>query len=58
MRRAPYRWVVSSHRGMYRYFKARTPALARPLIAAAIGARAGVKLGLATVDGRLYDRAH
>jgi GT2 family glycosyltransferase len=58
LRQAPYRWVVSSHRGMYRYFRACTPAMARPFVAAAIGARAGVKLGLATVDGRLYDRAH
>jgi hypothetical protein len=43
---------------MYRYFRARTPALVRPLVAAAIGTRAGVKLALASVDGRLYDRAH
>jgi GT2 family glycosyltransferase len=58
LRQAPYRWVVSSHRGMYRYFRAHTPTVARPFVAAAIGARAGVKLGLATIDGRLYDRAH
>lgn len=58
LRQVPYRWVASSHLGMYRYFRRRTPVIARPLVAIAIGARAGVKLAMAAVDPRLYDRAH
>ncbi len=58
LRQARYRWVVSSHRGMYRYFRTRLPAPARPFAAAAIGLRAGAKLAAAAVDARLYDRAH
>jgi N-acetylglucosaminyl-diphospho-decaprenol L-rhamnosyltransferase len=58
IRQVPYRWVVSSHRGMYRYFRYRIPLLARPFAAIAIAARAGVKLVAAAVDTRLYDRAH
>jgi GT2 family glycosyltransferase len=58
IRQVPFRWVVSSHRGMYRYFRHRVPPVARPFAAAAIGARAGAKLVLAAVDRRLYDRAH
>src|SRR5262249_12622214 len=59
IRRAPYRWVVSSHRGMYRYFKKTVPYPARPLVATTIGLRAGAKLLAAAVDaGGLYDRAH
>jgi GT2 family glycosyltransferase len=58
IRQVPYRWVVSSHRGMYRYFRGQLPTVARPLVATAIGLRAGVKLATAAVDARLYDRAH
>jgi GT2 family glycosyltransferase len=59
LRQVPFRWVVSSHRGMYRYFEPTVPTVARPLIAAAIGMRAGVKLAAAAVDARrLYERAH
>jgi GT2 family glycosyltransferase len=58
LRQAPYRWVVLSHRGMYRYFRRRLPVAARPFVAAVIGARAGVKLAVAAVDAGLYDRAH
>ncbi len=58
VRQAPYRWVVSSHRGMYRYFRPRLRLPARPFAAAAIGLRAGMKLAAAVVDARLYDRAH
>jgi N-acetylglucosaminyl-diphospho-decaprenol L-rhamnosyltransferase len=58
IRQVKYRWIVSSHRGMYRYFRDRMPAVARPFAAAAIGARAGLKLAVATIDTRLYERAH
>jgi GT2 family glycosyltransferase len=58
LRQVPYRWIASSHRGMYRYFRRRVPAAAKPFVAAAIVARAGVKMAMAAVDSRLYDRAH
>jgi GT2 family glycosyltransferase len=58
IRQVPFRWIVSSHQGMYRYFRRRVPAPARPVLAAAIVARAGAKMAMATVDSRLYDRAH
>ncbi len=58
LRQVPYRWIVSSHRGMYRYFRHRVPTGARPLVAASIALRAGAKLAMAAVDSRLYDRAH
>ena len=58
IRQVRFRWVLSSHRGMYRYFQPTLPKPARPILAAAIGARAGAKLAAAAVDARLYDRAH
>jgi GT2 family glycosyltransferase len=58
IRQVPFRWVVSSHRGMYRYFRKRLPAVARPFAAGMITARAAVKLAAAAIDTRLYDRAH
>jgi len=60
VRQVPYRWVLLSHLGMYRYFYfgPRISAAARPLAAAAIGLRAAAKLAGAAVDARLYDRAH
>jgi GT2 family glycosyltransferase len=58
IRQVPFRWVVSSHRGMYRYFRHEVRPVGRPLAAAAIGLRAGAKLAAAAVDPRLYDRAH
>jgi GT2 family glycosyltransferase len=58
VRQVPFRWVVSTHRGMYRYFRGQLSPVARPFAAAAIGLRAGTKLLVAAVDSRLYDRAH
>jgi GT2 family glycosyltransferase len=59
VRQVPFRWVVSSHRGMYRYFRTRVPRTTRPLVAAAIGVRATVKLAAVALDPRgVYDRAH
>lgn len=58
IRQVRFRWVLSSHLGMYRYFRRALPAAARPLVGTAIGVRAGVKLAAAAIDTRLYDRAH
>lgn len=41
--RAPLRWVLESHRGMYRYFAGRTPAAWHPALAVAVAARAALK---------------
>jgi hypothetical protein len=58
LRQVKYRWVVSSHRGMYRYFSKRMPRAARPFVASAIATRAAAKLAVSAVDRRVYDRAH
>lgn len=47
---ARLRWVVESHRGMYRYFADRGRPAARPLLAAAVAARGLVK-GAAELAG-------
>jgi N-acetylglucosaminyl-diphospho-decaprenol L-rhamnosyltransferase len=57
IRQARARWVVWSHRGMYLYFARRRPAL-RPLLAAAVAARAAAKLALLASPLDLYERAH
>jgi len=57
IRQVPLRWIVSSHRGMYRYFASRSPAVARPAIAVAVAARAGAKLAAAGAGAALYERA-
>jgi N-acetylglucosaminyl-diphospho-decaprenol L-rhamnosyltransferase len=49
------RWIVRSHRGMYRYFAKRASPPLRPLLALTFGARAATKsaawaLGLATYE--------
>ena len=59
IRQVPLRWVLWSHRGMYRYFAHRRPAYWRPVLATAIAARALVKLAAtAAGDARLYQRAY
>jgi GT2 family glycosyltransferase len=58
IRQVPYRWIVSSHRGMYRYFRPKLSPRSRVLVGSAITLRAGVKLATAAVDARIYDRAH
>jgi N-acetylglucosaminyl-diphospho-decaprenol L-rhamnosyltransferase len=55
---ATARWVASTHLGMHRYFAARSPAWARPLLALAIGVRMVAKLAAAGVRRPLYQRAH
>ncbi len=58
IRRAPWRWIASTHRGMYRYFADRSSPAARPLLAVAVAGRALAKAtgSLAGVAG--YDAAH
>jgi hypothetical protein len=58
IRQVPFRWVISSHRGMYRYFAKRRPAAWRPALAVVIGARAAVKLGATAAGVAMYERAH
>jgi len=58
IRQAEARWVVASHRGIYRYFRKRMPAAARPLLASALATRAAVKLGAVWAGARMYERAH
>ncbi len=56
IRQVPWRWIVRSHRGMYRYFATRrTPAL-RPLLAAAFTARGLVKAGAMALGPARYER--
>lgn len=43
IKQAQLRWIMSSHRGMYRYFADRSSLLQRPLLAAAFGTRAALK---------------
>src|SRR6266540_1158951 len=57
VRQAPFRWIVSSHRGMYRYFSPRVSGWARPALGTAIGLRAPLKLAATTVGGLHYERA-
>ncbi len=57
IRQAPYRWIVSSHRGMYRYFADRSSPAARAPLAAAVAARALLKLAAEAGGGQLYQRA-
>jgi N-acetylglucosaminyl-diphospho-decaprenol L-rhamnosyltransferase len=58
IRQVPYRWIISSHRGMYRYFAARRPPAARPAIAAVVATRAGVKLAVAAAGVAVYEAGH
>ena len=58
IRQVPIRWIVSQHRGMYRYFSDRRPALWKPILAAAFGARAAAKAGATVVGLPMYQWAH
>jgi GT2 family glycosyltransferase len=57
IRQETSRWIVRSHRGMYRYFADRRPAWTRPLLGAAFGARAGLKLMAAATGAPLHELA-
>lgn len=58
IRQVPFRWVVSSHRGMYRYFAKRRPAYWRPFLALVIGGRAAIKLAATAGGVAMYERGH
>jgi GT2 family glycosyltransferase len=57
VRQIPVRWVLRSHRGMYRYFKARRPAALRPALWLAFGARAAVKAVAVAARLPMHERA-
>lgn len=58
IRKRQLHWVVSSHRGMYRYFSKRAPRPAHPLLAGIVGLRAATKLGVVLSGQPVYQRAH
>jgi hypothetical protein len=58
IRQRELRWVISSHRGMYRYFSKRAPRVAHPLLGGIVGFRAAVKLAALLSGHSMYDRAH
>lgn len=58
IRQVPFRWVIWSHRGMYRYFAKRRPASWRPALAAVIAVRGLVKMTATAAGAPLYERAH
>jgi GT2 family glycosyltransferase len=61
IRQARFRWIISSHRGMYRYFAKRSSVAARPIIAFLVATRGALK-AIASLPGRRtpvsYERAH
>lgn len=58
IRQVPVRWVISQHRGMYRYFSRRRPPRWRPALAALFGGRALLKLVAIGAGVPLYRWAH
>ena len=58
IRQAQTRWIVSSHRGMYRYFRTRVPRPAVPLLAIAVLTRCLAKLAAAKVSLAAYEQGH
>jgi N-acetylglucosaminyl-diphospho-decaprenol L-rhamnosyltransferase len=56
IRQAPWRWIVRSHRGMYRYFATRRSRMLRPLLMALFAARALIKGGAMALGPARYDR--
>lgn len=58
IRQVPMRWIASSHLGMYRYWAKRKPRWARPLLAAAFGARGMAKVALHAAGLATYERGH
>lgn len=58
IRQVPVRWVVRSHRGMYRYFAKRRSLPWRPFLAAGFGARAALKLVGLAFRRTSYARGH
>lgn len=58
VRQVPFRWIVSSHRGMYRYFAKRSPLWTRPALLGAVAVRAGIKLTVTAAGVATYERGH
>ena len=58
IRKATARWILSTHLGMYRYFRSGTPLPTRPLLAAMIGVRVMLKLVVAGLGIKVYELAH
>jgi N-acetylglucosaminyl-diphospho-decaprenol L-rhamnosyltransferase len=58
VRQVPLRWIVHSHRGIYRFFAKRSPVIVRPLLALIVLARAVVKLLVQAARVDLYGRAY
>jgi N-acetylglucosaminyl-diphospho-decaprenol L-rhamnosyltransferase len=58
IRQVPFRWVVLQHKGMYLYFSTRRPALWKPVLMVAFGARAVLKLTLTAIRLPMYELAH
>lgn len=58
IRQVPFRWVIWSHVGMYRYFAKRRPVAWRPALAVVIAARAATKLAATGAGVAMYERAH
>jgi GT2 family glycosyltransferase len=58
IRQAPWRWITRSHRGMYRYFATRRPAVLRPPLAALFATRALVKAAAMAFGLARYERGH
>ncbi|MEO5678483.1 MAG: glycosyltransferase family 2 protein [Acidimicrobiales bacterium] len=56
IRQVPFRWIVRSHRGIYRYFATRHPWW-RPWLAPLLTVRAGAKLAAAALTD-VYERGH
>jgi len=57
-RQVPFRSVYLQHKGMYLYFSDRSPAVARPFLALAFGARGLFKMGVTRLGVPLYSWAH
>lgn len=58
VRQVPFRWIVSSHRGMYRYFAKRSPLWSRPALLGAVAVRAGIKLTVTAAGVATYELGH
>jgi N-acetylglucosaminyl-diphospho-decaprenol L-rhamnosyltransferase len=57
IRQVPLRWIVSSHRGMFRYFRTRVPRRAVPLVLLTIALRAAVKAATYGIGRTHYESA-
>lgn len=58
IRKAPLRWIIGSHRGMYRYFAKRVIPVLRPALAVVIAVRGLLKTVGAAVGPATYARSH